>query len=192
MKKVAGIAIGTALLFIEKRDRERVRRVLVPACYQGHATILVEREEKRREEEEEGGQKPNTYSRSVPLVAWSRLPLKHLSCTELRHLSQVSLSVSKRAVIAIWASTCCSKPKCFSRKKNKIKKKRRRRRRRRKKKKSESNETRRKEGHLCGGEYLHTTKFCLEVSSAWPSDLRPARAGVHVHIHIHCFIPSTI
>ena len=44
MKKVAGIAIGTALLF-EKRDRERVRRVLVPACYQGHATILVEREE---------------------------------------------------------------------------------------------------------------------------------------------------
>ena len=38
MKKVAGIAIGTALLF-EKRDRERVGRVLVPACYQGHATL---------------------------------------------------------------------------------------------------------------------------------------------------------
>jgi len=50
MKKVAGIAIGTALLF-EKRDRERVGRVLVPACYQGHATLLVEREEEEKKKE---------------------------------------------------------------------------------------------------------------------------------------------
>lgn len=61
--------------------------------------------------------------------------------------------------------------------------------RKREEKKSESKETSRKEGH-CGGEYLHTTKFCFEVSSAWPSDLRPARARVHVHVHIHAlFLP---